>query len=53
MDDDSVVFIESHSSDHLPRHTVTITINLNNGRFQSNYYFFTPFNIIFKYGFYT
>ena len=42
MDDDSVVFTEPSSSNH----NVTITINLNNGRFQSNHYFFTPFNII-------
>ena len=28
-----------------------ITINLNNGGFQSNHYFITPFNIIFKHGF--
>ena len=43
MDDDYVVFVESSSSYHLPkRHTITITINLNDGRFQSNHYFFYP-----------
>ena len=33
------------------RHTATNTIDLNDGTFQSNHYFITPFNIIFKYGF--
>ena len=50
IEDDSVVFTEPSSSDHLPKGTLS-RLPLNNGRFQSNHYFVTPFNIIFKYGF--
>ena len=52
MENDSVVLTDSSSSAHLPKGTLfTITNNLNNGGCQSNHYFSTSFNIIFKYGF--
>ena len=43
MDDDSVVFHRAIFQRSPPeRHTVTITLILNNGRFQSNQYFISP-----------
>ena len=52
MDDESVVFTEPSSSDHLPKGTLSrLPLTKKNGGFQSNHYFITPFNIIFKYGF--
>ena len=52
MEDDSVVFTDFSSSDHLPKGTLSrLPLSQIMAGFNLYHYFITPFNIIFKYGF--